>query len=138
MIRRPPISTRTDTLFPDTALFRALLMFLDGDDWVARDLVHRSREAMSPHDVGAILADGLALDYESLRLAPFPIARAFDGPFNGLCGSSTLGIILPISSTPLHLDPNEALDAYAEGAERALRGDRARHTGRKLLSEQLG
>src|SRR3546814_5385132 len=76
MIRRPPISTRTDTLFPDTALFRALLMFLDGDDWVARDLVHRSREAMSPHDVGAILADGLALDYESLRIAPFPIAGA--------------------------------------------------------------
>src|SRR3546814_12381034 len=89
-------------------------MFLDGDDWVARDLVHRSREAMSPHDVGAILADGLALDYESLRIAPFPIAGAFDGPFHGLCGSSTIGRIVPNSANPLHLDPHEALGARSE------------------------
>src|SRR3546814_21139384 len=44
-----------------------LLMFLDGDDWVSRDLVHRSREAMSPHDVGAILADGLEIGRASCR-----------------------------------------------------------------------
>src|SRR3546814_5088094 len=31
MIRRPPRSTRTDTLFPDTTLFRSpALVFLDG------------------------------------------------------------------------------------------------------------
>src|SRR3546814_6174202 len=28
MIRRPPRSTRTDTLFPDTTLFRSLLLLL--------------------------------------------------------------------------------------------------------------
>src|SRR3546814_7890223 len=28
MIRRPPISTRTDTLFPDTTLFRSLASYL--------------------------------------------------------------------------------------------------------------
>src|SRR3546814_1388770 len=28
MIRRPPISTRTDTLFPDTTLFRSLMTHL--------------------------------------------------------------------------------------------------------------
>src|SRR3546814_7466851 len=30
MIRRPPRSTRTDTLFPYTTLFRSLLLDLDG------------------------------------------------------------------------------------------------------------
>src|SRR3546814_10424419 len=29
MIRRPPRSTRTDTLFPDTTLFRSRIVFLD-------------------------------------------------------------------------------------------------------------
>src|SRR3546814_12702359 len=31
MIRRPPRSTRTDTLFPDTTLFRSLGLFLVAD-----------------------------------------------------------------------------------------------------------
>src|SRR3546814_14327268 len=31
MIRRPPVSTRTDTLFPDTTLFR--LAHLKSPDW---------------------------------------------------------------------------------------------------------
>src|SRR3546814_3333748 len=30
MIRRPPRSTRTDTLFPDTTLFRSILYVVDG------------------------------------------------------------------------------------------------------------
>src|SRR3546814_20171146 len=29
MIRRPPRSTRTDTLFPDTTLFRSLVAFVE-------------------------------------------------------------------------------------------------------------
>src|SRR3546814_19281550 len=32
MIRRPPISTRTDTLFPYTTLFRSLLRIESGGD----------------------------------------------------------------------------------------------------------
>src|SRR3546814_14030000 len=51
MIRRPPRSTRTDTLFPDTTLFRSLLaqdgrvaLDLDEDVGVAEaDLVARGR-----------------------------------------------------------------------------------------------
>src|SRR3546814_10583091 len=31
MIRRPPISTRTDTLFPDTTLFRSTASIADAD-----------------------------------------------------------------------------------------------------------
>src|SRR3546814_17629916 len=33
MIRRPPRSTRTDTLFPYTTLFRSCRGFLKGRDW---------------------------------------------------------------------------------------------------------
>src|SRR3546814_10958348 len=39
MIRRPPISTRTDTLFPYTTLFRSCRLFHDDlghDDWLWR------------------------------------------------------------------------------------------------------
>src|SRR3546814_15324214 len=38
MIRRPPRSTRTDTLFPYTTLFRSYIEYADGD----RDLRHFS------------------------------------------------------------------------------------------------
>src|SRR3546814_4450742 len=36
MIRRPPRSTRTDTLFPYTTLFRSIA-YLKADDWQATD-----------------------------------------------------------------------------------------------------
>src|SRR3546814_2934002 len=50
MIRRPPSSTRTDTLFPYTTLFRSLLL--------ARQALHRpqrlaSRQALRAVGVGA-------------------------------------------------------------------------------------
>src|SRR3546814_11782478 len=32
MLRRPPRATRTDTLFPDTTLFRSLVAFLNLDE----------------------------------------------------------------------------------------------------------
>src|SRR3546814_12269422 len=80
MIRRPPRSTRTDTLFPYTTLFRSDRDFLalvddqrrlEGHDDLARDLVrigqalqvfqhHREIVAAEPGD-GVVLADGLLL-----------------------------------------------------------------------------
>src|SRR3546814_11678486 len=44
MIRRPPRSTRTDTLFPYTTLFRSVLP----DPWPPRPLPHACREARCP------------------------------------------------------------------------------------------
>src|SRR3546814_9992083 len=55
MIRRPPRSTRTDTLFPDTTLFRSPL----------RDLSREGRDLYEAHAVG-LLRDAVA---ESARLA---------------------------------------------------------------------
>src|SRR3546814_10645522 len=42
MIRRPPISTRTDTLFPYTTLFRSLGSWIDEDEF-ARALSNKMR-----------------------------------------------------------------------------------------------
>src|SRR3546814_1234244 len=41
MIRRPPRSTRTDTLFPYTTLFRSVLAILFVIIWVALTSIHR-------------------------------------------------------------------------------------------------
>src|SRR3546814_13314650 len=40
MLRRPPVSTRNDTLFPDTTLVRSIQVVLDGDRAVARNYRH--------------------------------------------------------------------------------------------------
>src|SRR3546814_4924006 len=40
MIRRPPRSTRTDTLFPYTTLFRSAAKAIGGDFWVVKAQIH--------------------------------------------------------------------------------------------------
>src|SRR3546814_5317998 len=50
MIRRPPRSTRTDTLFPDTTLFRSLhLLPHQGDLHVLAILAGGGRQDVEPH-----------------------------------------------------------------------------------------
>src|SRR3546814_944536 len=48
MIRRPPISTRTDTLFPYTTLFRSLETALDGLDRHDVDVILVAAKAALP------------------------------------------------------------------------------------------
>jgi hypothetical protein len=91
-----------------------LLMFLDADDWVPRVLVQVARATISPHDVGAIVTAGFALDYASLRCMRFPICGAYDGPFHEVCGSSTIGRIVPTATTPDRLDPHAVLGSHHE------------------------
>src|SRR3546814_17202724 len=47
MIRRPPRSTRTDTLFPYTTLFRSLALCVDADGRAAQQRVARRPEAVA-------------------------------------------------------------------------------------------
>src|SRR3546814_3780703 len=54
MIRRPPRSTRTDTLFPYTTLFRSAVTAIDGDTLAARG-INSVREA-------AVLSPGLNIN----------------------------------------------------------------------------
>src|SRR3546814_15499189 len=49
MIRRPPRSTRTDTLFPYTTLFRS------------RDVAHLEVAALEGDELGALLEEGAAV-----------------------------------------------------------------------------
>src|SRR3546814_16611299 len=63
MIRRPPRSTRTDTLFPYTTLFRS--------KFTARSWEMARRRSVSPHDsLGANLVVQTKLD-RVMRVVPF-------------------------------------------------------------------
>ena len=44
-----------------------LLMLLDADDWVDTRLVEAARAAVGPDVVGAVVEDGLAVDFRTLR-----------------------------------------------------------------------
>jgi hypothetical protein len=96
-----------------------LLMFFDADDWAASDLVEKVRAVMHPRHIGAVVTNGFALDYASLRLARFPIADAFDGPFHALCGSCTIGRVHAAAPEPHLLDPHTALGSHHEWEGRA-------------------
>src|SRR3546814_4617167 len=57
MLRRPPRSTRTDTLFPDTTLFRSRL---GGDDWDQAVIDWLAKSFKDKHGVD-LTADKMAL-----------------------------------------------------------------------------
>src|SRR3546814_6722192 len=73
MIRRPPRSTRTDTLFPYTTLFRSALRLRDA----AGDRDHRAAAVLAGHaaDVGIdlvhrLFADVAGVEDDQIRLGP--------------------------------------------------------------------
>lgn len=101
------------------AMGGGLLMFLDADDWVPRDLVAQARAAVTPAHVGGVMSGGLALDWESKRVARFPLPGPFGGPFHQLCGSSTVARVEPGSGTALKHDPHLALGSHHQWPDRA-------------------
>src|SRR3546814_21058533 len=52
MIRRPPRSTRTDTLFPYTTLFRSRFCGANVAQAVARDILYEVQRSYSPGRIG--------------------------------------------------------------------------------------
>src|SRR3546814_8778178 len=76
MIRRPPRSTRTDTLFPYTTLFRSL----------AAGAGHRLR----------LQAGQLALDVEILDLAKIEQPLVEGGPFGHAAAMHVMGQVVDI------------------------------------------
>ena len=97
-----------------------LLMFLDADDWVPRDLVARVREAVTPAHVGGVVSGGMALDWRSGRVARFPLPGPFAGPFHSLCGSSTVARVTPDGPDELARDPHLVLGSHHQWPERAV------------------
>src|SRR3546814_13228835 len=72
MIRRPPRSTRTDTLFPYTTLFRSVAFVAVGDDVLVADLlgllVDDRHRRLAGDDLVGELARGLCRGGALLRL----------------------------------------------------------------------
>lgn len=96
-----------------------LLMFLDADDWVDRDLVRIARAAIAADMVGGVVADGWAVDWRTGAARRFPMPDLYDGPFADLCGSSTIGRIDPASPDPIRRDPHAALGWHGEWVRHA-------------------
>src|SRR3546814_4232422 len=74
MIRRPPRSTRTDTLFPDTTLFRSICLVGKTHDYHAEVALGVSLD----ENVGMI-ADSIAEVVRRGREAIFDCEHFFDG-----------------------------------------------------------
>src|SRR3546814_9663445 len=66
MIRRPPRSTRTDTLFPYTTLFRSRRARADALHFLSEDLGLFGREAGAAIGFGPV-GDGIALFHAALE-----------------------------------------------------------------------
>jgi len=96
-----------------------LLMFLDADDWVARDFIETARIGTPSDAIGAIIRQGYALDYSSLRVASFPMAKVFEGPISALCGSTTIGRVVPGSTEAHRVDPHLVLGSHHEWEDHA-------------------
>src|SRR3546814_8585675 len=88
MIRRPPRSTRTDTLFPYTTLFRSVVELRDALEGLSGEAVvslHlRIGVGERPHHADAVQRAGqeieeiLAADLDAMELCAPDIARARD------------------------------------------------------------
>jgi hypothetical protein len=94
-----------------------LLMFLDADDWVDVRLVEAARATIGPSHVGGLIVAGFATDFRTLRAAPVPHPRLFDGDFHRICGSSTVARIEPNAADPLRRDPCSLLHEHYRWVE---------------------
>src|SRR3546814_12842556 len=114
MIRRPPRSTRTDTLFPYTTLFRSALAQTRKVDVadaavadVAGELAPVIRSAATPAAAVAVADDDAALDLVTVALAvdvghfgdvgsAITAAAAFDGAYALAHGAAAIAIEIVI------------------------------------------
>src|SRR3546814_14459412 len=100
MIRRPPISTRTDTLFPYTTLFRS------PED---ADIVSQINELIETRVRPAVAQDGGDIVYRGFQKGT--VYLALHGACSG-CPSSTMTLKQGIESLLKHYVPEvEAVEA---------------------------
>lgn len=89
-----------------------LLMFVDADDWVENQVVRSARGAIHDGVAAGVIDRGHAIDYGSMRAAPIPDPRAFDGAFHRICGSSVVLHVQPASPHAVLRDPNAFLHEH--------------------------
>src|SRR3546814_15143494 len=91
MIRRPPRSTRTDTLFPYTTLFRSLVDLQRGDR-AGGEVLNLDVAAFGGEDLAAVIRGrqiGQAADGDARRFAAAPRDR---DPRNALKRGGSAGV----------------------------------------------
>ncbi len=93
------------------------LMILDADDWVDRDLVAAARAGIGEDHVGALIEDGFAVDFRTLRAAPLPHPALGGLPFHRFCGSCGVVLIRPGATTPIRRDPFAVLRSHHRWVE---------------------
>src|SRR3546814_13839685 len=113
MIRRPPRSTRTDTLFPYTTLFRSLESAKreaeHANDAKSRFLTAIGHDLMQPLHAAHLFTDTLSqqIAHPAQREAVRKLRRALDSttdPLTGLFDISRLaagGLVTPLREFPL-------------------------------------
>src|SRR3546814_10829603 len=86
MIRRPPRSTRTDTLFPYTTLFRSL--FIMADDHAAKAISAYGSRIVTTPGIDRIATEGMRLDhcYVTNSLCTPSRAAILTGTYNHVNG----------------------------------------------------
>jgi hypothetical protein len=109
---RPPDAQNNDAGCKKHALGEAamrlgdgLLMHVDADDWVSRDLVRTARAAIPDDALGGAIGAGDIVDFATGRIAPLPFPGAFEKPFSALCGSSIVARLRPDDPDPLRRNP---------------------------------
>src|SRR3546814_20420434 len=91
MIRRPQRSTRTDTLFPDTTLFRSMVMMLQSDlGLMPWDVLHQGLSLQGGWPMGRVT---IAVSFAVL-LVWIPI-RQKPG-FGTLCNAIVIGLVFDL------------------------------------------
>src|SRR3546814_7461165 len=91
MIRRPPRSTRTDTLFPYTTLFRSLRCFVDDD------ITHVEGKIDPIADAETVETELMLADLESLeKRVPNLVKKGQQGDKEAKAGASVLGQALEL------------------------------------------
>lgn len=93
------------------------MMVLDADDWVDRDLVAAARATIGPRHVGALIEEGIAVDFATLRAAPLPHSDVEELPFHRFCGSCGVVLIRPDAAEPIRRDPFAVLRSHHRWVE---------------------
>src|SRR3546814_1950249 len=91
MIRRPPRSTRTDTLFPYTTLFRSgQFVTVIGSNGAGKSTFLNAVSGDLPIDSGRIEIDGADVTRQPVWQRAGRVARVFQDPMAGTCEDLTI------------------------------------------------
>src|SRR3546814_15692049 len=100
MIRRPPRSTRTDTLFPYTTLFRSI-----GNLALLRTLTHKRKiEALRPIEIISVTGDRIMggwnlvdkVQIGGFSITNLPVVFADVSPFHQLHPDNTQALLMEL------------------------------------------